>query len=108
MTHTRRGQSTLEYTILIVIVIGAFIAMSMYVKRGFHGRWKSTVDDMGEQYDPTAVNSLVTYSLQSSSNSMVVAVPGTSPTGMPGYYTNRIDTTNSVETKEGSTTVGNP
>jgi hypothetical protein len=50
----RRGQSTLEYAIIIAVVVGALLAMQHYVKRGVQGRYKSASDDMGEQFDPSA------------------------------------------------------
>ena len=52
------GQSTLEYAILIVIVIGALISIQVYIKRGIQGRLRSATDDIGDQYDPgnTRVN----------------------------------------------------
>jgi hypothetical protein len=102
----RRGQSTVEYTILIIIVCGAFLAMNQYLKRGVQGRWKSTLDDFGDQYDPRLINSLVNHTIVSTSNSTVEMVPGSDPSGVSGYYTNRVDQTHSVETKTGSTAVG--
>ena len=48
----RKGQSTLEFAILIVIIIGALIAMQNFVKRGYQGRLRGATDDMGEQYSP--------------------------------------------------------
>ncbi|NLE65287.1 MAG: hypothetical protein GX606_05175 [Elusimicrobia bacterium] len=53
---SRRAQSTMEYAILIVIVIGALITMTQYMKRGIQGRAKSATDDIGGQYDPGNVN----------------------------------------------------
>ncbi len=50
--RTRRGQSTLEYAILIVIVIGALIAIQFYIKRGIQGRFKQSTDDIGDQFSP--------------------------------------------------------
>ncbi len=44
-----KGQSTLEYAILIVIIIGALITLQIYIKRGLQGRLKSATDDIGEQ-----------------------------------------------------------
>lgn len=46
----KRGQSTLEYTVLMVIVIGALISLQVYIKRGLGGRYKSAADDIGDQY----------------------------------------------------------
>lgn len=45
-----QGQSTLEYAILIVIIIGALLTLQVYIKRGIQGRLKSATDDVGEQF----------------------------------------------------------
>ena len=50
----KRGQSTLEYALLIAAVVSGLLVMQMYVKRGMAGRVKSASDELGEQYDPTA------------------------------------------------------
>jgi len=42
-----RAQSTAEYAILFAIVVGAFIAMQVYIKRGIQGRIKDVVDTRG-------------------------------------------------------------
>ena len=97
----KKGQSTIEYTIVLIIVIGVFISMQSYVKRAFQGRWKAAVDDLGEQYDPTAVNMFITDSLIVNSNTRVITQRDTG-----GYYTNRIDNSHTTETKSGRVTVG--
>jgi uncharacterized protein (UPF0333 family) len=43
----RKGQNIAEYSILIALVIGAAVAMQVYVKRGFQGRVKDAVDHTG-------------------------------------------------------------
>jgi hypothetical protein len=48
----RKGQSTLEYAIIIAVVVGGLMVMQHYVKRGYQGRLKSASDDMGQQFDP--------------------------------------------------------
>ena len=107
MIIRRKGQTTLEYAILITIIIGAFLAMQLYLKRGFQGRWKTTMDDFGEQYDPRLVNSQVKHTLVSNSDTVVQAVPGIDPdSGAQGFSTNRVDITNSVENKEVNTAIG--
>ena len=50
----RRGQSTLEYAIIVSVVIGGLLVMQHYIKRGYQGKLKSASDDMGEQFDPDA------------------------------------------------------
>ena len=51
-----KGQSTLEYAVLIIIVIGALLSIQVYIKRGVQGRLKSAADDIGEQYSPGNTN----------------------------------------------------
>ena len=45
-----KGQSTLEYVILLGFVVAALIAMSFYMKRGAQGRLRESTDQIGEQY----------------------------------------------------------
>lgn len=68
----RRAQTTAEYAILIALVIGAVVAMQVYVKRGIQGRIKNIVDDVslggaitgtsnvltGGQYEPYYLSSV--------------------------------------------------
>lgn len=49
----RKGQSTLEYALIIAVVVAGLLLMQFYVKRGYSGRLKSASDDIGEQYDPS-------------------------------------------------------
>ena len=97
----KKGQSALEYIMLFVIVLGAFVATSNYIKRGIQGSWKQSVDNMGEQYDPTNMNTLINYSINVNSNTYIKTqdVAG-------GFWTNRYDTSNAVERKTGQAAVG--
>jgi Flp pilus assembly pilin Flp len=52
LLRKNRGQSTLEYAILIVVVIMALIGMQAYLKRGISGRMKDSTDQIGEQFNP--------------------------------------------------------
>ena len=56
--NKKRGQSTLEYAVLIIVIIAALIAIQTYIKRGVQGRLKSASDDIGDQYSPGNTNSL--------------------------------------------------
>lgn len=49
----RKAQSTLEYAIIVVVVVGALIAMQWYVKGGYQGKLRQASDDMGQQFSPT-------------------------------------------------------
>lgn len=51
---TKRGQSTLEYAVLIVVIIAALITMQVYLKRGIQGRVRESADQIGEAYSPGA------------------------------------------------------
>jgi len=55
-----KGQSTLEYAVLIIIVIGALLSIQVYIKRGIQGRLRSATDDIGEQYSPGNMNVYIT------------------------------------------------
>ena len=56
-----RSISTLEYSILFLIVLAAFLGMAVYFKRALSQRWRGTVDDsfgQGRQYDPYATQEI--------------------------------------------------
>ena len=46
----KKGQSTLEYAILIIIIIGALLSIQVYIKRGIQGRLRQSTDDIGDQF----------------------------------------------------------
>lgn len=62
----KKAQTTAEYAILIALVVGAIVAMQVYVRRGIQGRVRNAVDHTGtsgtigntsfnfsaEQYEP--------------------------------------------------------
>lgn len=53
----RKGQSTLEFTILIIIIIGALLSIQVYIKRAVQGSLKSAADDISqEQFSPGGTN----------------------------------------------------
>jgi hypothetical protein len=63
-----KGQSTLEYAVLIIIVIGALLSIQVYIKRGVQGRLKSAADDIGEQYSPGNTNYTAVTKVQSNTS----------------------------------------
>ncbi len=105
--RSKTGQTIVEYAILLVIVLVVFFVMQSYIKRGMQGRYKSSVDDLGEQYDPRYVNGYTLHTYQSASNSVIQTVPGAAG-GQLGYWTNRVDASSSTERKTGFTRVGIP
>ncbi|OGX40610.1 MAG: hypothetical protein A2984_02720 [Omnitrophica WOR_2 bacterium RIFCSPLOWO2_01_FULL_41_12] len=59
----KRAQTTAEYAILIALVVGAVVAMQVYLRRGLQGRVKDVVDDIdlgGNVEEPGKVNSIFT------------------------------------------------
>jgi hypothetical protein len=50
MIKRRRGQSTLEYALIIAVVVGALLAMQVYFRRGVQGKLREATDDIGGQY----------------------------------------------------------
>ena len=59
----KKGQSTLEYAILIIIIIGALMSIQVYIKRGIQGRLKQASDDIGDQFSVGNTNvTTTTYS----------------------------------------------
>lgn len=45
--HNRRGLTLLEYTLLLIVVIAAFLGMQIYLKRALAGKWKDAADTFG-------------------------------------------------------------
>jgi len=62
----QKGQSTLEYAILIIIILGALLSIQVYIKRGIQGRLKSATDDIGTQFSPGNTNVVMTMTTNSS------------------------------------------
>jgi Flp pilus assembly pilin Flp len=56
--NQKRGQSTLEYAVLIVVIIAALLTIQVYIKRGVQGRLRSATDDIGDQYSDGNMNSI--------------------------------------------------
>lgn len=51
MLRRIRGQSVLEYAMIIAVVVGALLAMQIYMKRGLQGRLRESSDEIGQQFD---------------------------------------------------------
>jgi hypothetical protein len=97
----RKGQTTLEYIVLLIIVMGALLAISNYFKRGLQGRWKAAIDDMGDQYDPRVADSSVRHVLTQNTNTIIITM-----NDVGGYWTQRTDDSLSTEQKTGDVTIG--
>ena len=69
----RKAQSALEYTVFIVIIVAALVAMQTYFKRGMQGRLRSQAEELsgGTFYSlgATNANSTVTRAIIENSRS---------------------------------------
>ena len=99
--RNKKGQSALEYALLLIVLMGAFIGIQNYMKRGVQGRWKASVDELGDQYDPRTADTNLRQTLSSSTNTQIIAL-----NTFGGYWTHRTDVSVSTEQKTGYTSVG--
>ena len=90
--NQKRGQSTLEYAVLIIVIVGALLTIQVYIKRGVQGRLKSAADDIGDQYSDGNMNEIKTTRRGSNTEEMFNA--GTSVSNTERESTNT--TANSV------------
>jgi NifB/MoaA-like Fe-S oxidoreductase len=52
LTKIKTAQSTLEYALLISVVVGGLLTMQNYLKRSVQGRLAASADEIGTQYSP--------------------------------------------------------
>lgn len=62
----RKGQSTLEYAVIIAVVVAGLLAMQTYMKRAVQGKLRQSTDSIGEQYSAGRMvsNSTTTYGVR--------------------------------------------
>lgn len=55
----------MEYTVLIVVILWAFLVFQKYITRGFAGRWKAVGESLGQGriYDPELTTECIFDSL---------------------------------------------
>lgn len=94
---SRKAQSAVEFSILIIVIFGALLAIGTYVKRGIQGRWKAAVDDVGEQYDPAYMNTRVMHVMTSSTQTSIT----TTSAGPRRVWTMREDVSDGSESRFG-------
>lgn len=97
----KKGQSTLEYAIIIMVVVGALLATQVYIKRGVQGRFKQASDDIGDQFSPQA--STYDYTTTSTSRSGEHTTPGTQDESV---RTKTITDAKQTQTRTGTEYVG--
>lgn len=60
----RKGFLTIEYGLLIVVIISAILGMLIYMKRAINSKWRETGDSFGfgRQYEPGPKGTKITES----------------------------------------------
>ncbi|MDD4953388.1 MAG: class III signal peptide-containing protein [Candidatus Omnitrophica bacterium] len=58
----KKGQGTLEYGVIIAVVVAGLIFMQTYVKQGVQGKLKQSADEIGEQYSEHSTGTITTIS----------------------------------------------
>jgi len=98
----RKAQSTLEYAMVIACVVGALIAMQIYIKRGIQGKLRDAADEIGEQYSAKTTTSSLTQTITNPTPTTVTGIPKfvQDPT-TPGRRLEIIETTRHEATQVG-------
>lgn len=97
----RKGQSTLEYTIIIAVVVAAILVMQNYVKRAVQGRARDASDDIGSQYSIDTTGSSTTNRFASTNETI-----GAGGTG-DGLITTFTDQNQNMESSETTPNLAN-
>ncbi len=72
----RKGQSTLEIVILVIIVATAVLFMNRYVRRSIIGFLKEQTDKLGDQYSISAVKEYKTVQTSKSKSTVTQSSGG--------------------------------
>lgn len=95
----KRGQNTLEYALLIGVVVAALIGMQVYMKKGIQGKLKEGTDEIGKQFDPTTFNTAwKTTGVGNTSNTETRVAAATGAVG--GNITTNVTTSETVTKNE--------
>ena len=88
--NVRKGQSTVEYAVLIAVVVAAILGMQLYVRRAMMGRTKDLADQQlsVNQFDPKTGNYEVNFVTRSTRDEQQIA-DGTSNSTIVGTEENR-------------------
>ena len=99
----KKAQTTIEYSTLVIIAIAACLVAGVYFKRGVQGRWRTAVDEMGEQYDPRYTNTDITYSSEARTNTLIYTIQDVATNEI---WTFREDDYSQTDSKTGVRRVG--
>jgi uncharacterized protein (UPF0333 family) len=102
--YISRGQSTLEYSMVILCVVTALVAMQYYIKRAVQGRARESADSIGEQYAPKSMSSQITVTQAGSTT--IEAEKVVDPKDATKFGLKTTSTTDETTTRTGYENVG--
>lgn len=98
-----KAQTFIEYSLIIVCVIGALITMQHYIKRALQGGWRNAADQIGDQYDPKHASGGITTKMN---KKIITEVESDQPVwinGRPGFATITTETIMEDKTERSGT-----
>ncbi|MCX5681447.1 MAG: hypothetical protein NT079_04115 [Candidatus Omnitrophica bacterium] len=91
------AQTTLEYAVLIVVVIVALLSIQHYVRNAYEGKQKSVSDDISaEQYDTH--NTIYTKNTETYSRTHEVSLNSGSITNLSDNETTKVNASSVTQT----------
>lgn len=100
--NNTRAQTSLEYAVIIAVIVAALITMQAYIKRGIQGKLRAAADELGQQYDPGNTTGDITIEL---SSDVTTQVESEEEEG-ERKTTTTVTTNSQVERRYGDETVG--
>lgn len=85
--NRRTGQTGLEYVLLIICAVGAFLAILHYGQRGVQGRLRKSFDEIGYHYEPGTTSGQMTTTVKRISTTTVELHQPLTLFGREGYGT---------------------
>ncbi|MCM8831735.1 MAG: hypothetical protein NC918_06065 [Candidatus Omnitrophica bacterium] len=86
LVRIKKAQSTLEYALLIGVVVGALLTMQNYLKRSFQGKLQAVADQVADPYSPglTKRVEIMQSSIEKAEEITTKGVDGTTTTTIAG------------------------
>jgi len=82
-----KGQSTLEFAILLFCIVAALISMTVYIKRGIQGRLRTAAQEISQsQYAPGQTEGYFKTALTQGKSVEVSKEPAAEPEEIGGIY----------------------
>jgi len=104
----RKGQSVLEYAVIIGTIVLALLVMQGYLKRSLQGKLKVIADDLGQQYNPQNTTSSINITFESDTTTETFTSAKTDQDTGEEYEEVITNTTinSETQTRQGTETVG--